>query len=118
MGKQIQKLGNNHINAYEMIDYLNDIIKDLNIDIEEHKKREQVIVPVARKHEKRYREVFKCEQFVDIDKILITFRPNFNSHKKGSYQDFSFYSLEDLKACKVNFKSEILERYKKLLMRN
>lgn len=118
MGKQIQKLGNNHINAYEMIDYLNDIIKDLNIDIEEHKKREQVIVPVARKHEKRYREVFKCEQFVDIDKILITFRPTFNSHKKESYQKFSFYSLEELKNFNIDFKSEIIERYRKLLMRN
>lgn len=114
MGELIQKLYSNHNNAYEMIDYLNNIIKDLDVEIEFENKDTQRVVPVSCKEKKRNRELLKCSQFKTTDKILIIIRPEYNAHIPGINDKFSFCSLQELKEFEIDFSQRLIEKYNEL----
>ncbi|NFO11862.1 hypothetical protein FDB29_12365 [Clostridium botulinum] len=118
MGELIKKLYINHNNTYEIIDYLNNIIKDLDVEIEFENKNTQRVVLVSRKEEKRDRELLKCSQFKDIDKILIIIRPEYNSHILGINDKFSFYSLKELNEFEIDFSCRLIEKYNELILKN
>lgn len=111
---KIKKLYNNQDNAHEIIDYLNDIIKHFDVEIEYENKFTQKVVPVFCKDEKRDRELFKCTQYKGIDKVFIIIRPEYNSHIEGINEKFSFTSLENLKCFEIDFSKRIPEKYDEL----
>ncbi len=114
MGELIQKLYSEHDNAYEMIDYLNNIIKDLDVEIEFENKDTQRVIPVSCKEKKRNRELLKCSQFKTMDKILIIIRPEYDAHISGINDKFSFSSLQELKEFEIDFSQRIIEKYNEL----
>lgn len=116
MGELIKKLYSNQNNTYEIIDYINDIIKDLDVEIEFENKNTQRVVPVSCKEKKKNRELLKCSQFGNIDKILIRIRPEYNSHTLGINDKFSFYSLKELKEFEIDFSCRLIEKYNELTL--
>lgn len=110
----IKKLYTNQDNTHEIIDYLNDIIKDFDVEIEYENKFTQRIVPVFCKDKQKNRELFKCTQYKSIDKVLIIIRPEYNSHLEGINEKFSFTSLEKLKCFEIDFSKRIPEKYNEL----
>lgn len=110
----LKKLYDNQDNANEIIDYLNNIIKDFDVEIEYENKFTQRVIPVFCKEKQKNRELFKCTQYKSIDKVLIIIRPEYNSHIEGINEKFSFTSLEKLERFEIDFSKRIPEKYNEL----
>lgn len=115
MSREIKKLYENQKNAHEIIDYLNDIIKDLDVDIiSKNEKGVQAVIPLICIKNDNPKDLIRCKQKTDSDEILIIIRPEFSSKRTTDYKKFTFKSLDELKAFSIKFDSRIREKYEEL----
>lgn len=95
MSREIKKLFQNQKNTHKIIDYVNNIIKDLDIQVNRTKTLgTQIVVPTCLSHKKIDKKVLQFVQFASLDKVMVTIKSEYS----GSNDDrmFTFWSLEEL----------------------
>lgn len=116
---EIEIIDKSQKNVCDIINYINNLINDLDVEVEFKKVREkiqkdtQAVVPVACKEKATNRELISCKQCKK-DEILLIFRPDFKREDSKRYEKFTFKSLNDLKKSGMDLETRILEYYDKI----
>lgn len=116
MSRKIKKLYENQKNAHEIIDYLNDTIKDLDVEIRETKEKgvQEVVPTFCIMNATDSKQLMLCKQFPTIDKVMVIIRGNYNSRKKEHYKTHNYSNLDEVKEFNID-DVLIKEKYEKLI---
>jgi hypothetical protein len=108
--KMIPQKNNQNKNASEMINYINNIISTLDIEVSETGAGVHIVVPKCIYGKTSMKNVIQCFQYKRIDKIMVTIKPEYKN--SSCDKDWTFYSIAELKA--RNIEEKIRAKYNEL----
>lgn len=108
MKKLLEKLYDNQKDVHEIIDYINEILSKLDIEVVKTKADGMQVV----KPKNSSGNIIQCKQFKDSNRIMVTVKPEYNPKKdKNADKRFTFTNLDQFKNFDINMKKRIIEKY-------